>query len=98
MKNLHLYNVLREPHISEKVSILGEESNQYAFKVAMEATRPQIKEAIEEIFKVAVKKVTTSNVKGKVKRNAQGLVKKKNWKKAYITLERGEELDYLDVN
>ena len=63
MKNLHLYNVLREPHISEKVSILGEESNQYAFKVAMEATRPQIKEAVEEIFKVAVKKVTTTNVK-----------------------------------
>ena len=98
MKNLRLYNVLREPHISEKVSILGEEANQYAFKVAIEATRPQIKEAVEEIFKVAVKKVTTSNVKGKVKRNAQGLVKKKNWKKAYVTLERGEELEYLDVN
>ena len=98
MKNSRLYNVLREPHISEKVSILGEEANQYAFKVAIEATRPQIKEAVEEIFKVAVKKVTTSNVKGKVKRNAQGLVKKKNWKKAYVTLERGEELDYLDVN
>ena len=98
MKNSRLYNVLREPHISEKVSILGEEANQYAFKVAIEATRPQIKEAVEGIFKVAVKKVTTSNVKGKVKRNAQGLVKKKNWKKAYVTLERGEELDYLDVN
>ena len=98
MKNLYLYNVLREPHISEKVSILGEEANQYAFKVAVEATRPQIKKAVEEIFKVAVKKVTTSNVKGKVKRNAQGLVKKKNWKKAYVTLESGEELDYLDVN
>jgi large subunit ribosomal protein L23 len=98
MKNLKLYNLLREPHISEKVSTLGEEANQYAFKVSLEATRPQIKEAVEEIFKVAVKKVTTSNVKGKVKRNAQGLVKKKNWKKAYVTLESGEELDYLDVN
>ena len=98
MKNLNLYNVLKEPHISEKVSILGEKVNQYAFKVSIEATRPQIKKAVEEIFKVAVKKVTTSNVKGKVKRNAQGVVKKKNWKKAYITLESGEELDYLDVN
>ena len=98
MKSLHLYNLLREPHISEKVSILGEASNQYAFKVAVEATRPQIKKAVEEIFKVAVKKVTISNVKGKAKRNAQGLVKKKDWKKAYVTLERGEELDYLDVN
>ena len=74
MKNLHLYNILRERHISENVSILGEEATQYAFKVALEATRPQIKEAVEEIFKVTVKKVTTSNVKGKVKRNAQGLV------------------------
>ena len=98
MKNIQLYDILREPHISEKVSILGEESNQYAFKVSIKATRPQIKEAVEGIFKVAVKKVTTSNAKGKVKRNAQGLVKKKNWKKAYVTLERGEELDYLDIN
>ena len=98
MKNIQLYDILREPHISEKVSILGEESNQYAFKVPIKATRPQIKEAVEGIFKVAVKKVTTSNAKGKVKRNAQGLVKKKNWKKAYVTLERGEELDYLDIN
>ena len=98
MKNLHLYNVLREPLISEKVSILGEKTNQYAFKVSTAATRPQIKEAVEEIFKVTVKKVTTSNVKGKVKRNARGFVKKKSWKKAYVTLEMGEELDYLDVN
>jgi large subunit ribosomal protein L23 len=98
MKNLRIYNVLREPHISEKVSVLGEKTNQYAFKVSMAATRPQIKEAVEEIFKVTVKKVTTSNVKGKVKRNAQGLVKKKSWKKAYVTLEMGEELDYLDVS
>ena len=98
MKNLHRYNVLREPHISEKVSILGEKSNQYAFKVAVEATRPQIREAVEEIFKVTVKRVTISNVKGKVKRNAQGIVKKKNWKKAYVTLQSVEELDYLDVS
>ena len=98
MKNLYLYNVLREPHISEKVSILGEKSNQYAFKVAVEATRPQIREAVEEIFKVTVKKVTISNVKGKVKRNAQGIVKKKSWKKAYVTLQSGDELDYLDVS
>ena len=98
MKNIHLYSLLREPLISEKVSVLGEKSNQYAFKVAIEATRPQIRQAVEEIFKVAVKKVTTSNVKGKVKRNAQGVVRKKNWKKAYITLEEGEELDYMGVN
>ena len=98
MKNIHLYSLLREPLISEKVSVLGEESNQYAFKVAIEATRPQIRQAVEEIFKVAVKKVTTSIVKGKVKRNAQGVVKKKNWKKAYITLEEGEEIDYMGVN
>ena len=98
MKNLRPFNILREPHISEKVSNLGEESNQYAFKVARDATRPEIKDAVEKLFKVAVKKVTTSNVKGKVKRNAQGLVNKKNWKKAYVTLESGEELDYLDVS
>jgi len=90
-----VFTVLLEPHISEKVSILGEEVNQYAFKVSKDATKPEIREAVETLFKVDVSKVTTANVKGKVKRNARGETRKKNWKKAYITVAAGQELDYM---
>ena len=90
-----LYTVLREPHISEKVSILGDKANQYAFKVATDATKAEIREAVETLFNVKVEKVTTANVKGKVKRNVRGVSRKKNWKKAYITVAEGQELDYM---
>ena len=90
-----VFIVLREPHISEKVSILGDKANQYAFKVAVDATKAEIREAVETLFNVSVKKVTTANVKGKVKRNARGETRKKNWKKAYITVAEGQELDYM---
>jgi len=90
-----VFTVLREPHISEKVSILGDRANQYAFKVAVDATKAEIREAVETLFKVSVKKVTTANVKGKVKRNVRGVTRKKNWKKAYITVAAGQEIDYM---
>ncbi len=63
-----VFTVLREPHISEKVSILGDKFNQYAFKVSTDATKAEIREAVETLFKVDVSKVTTANVKGKVKK------------------------------
>jgi large subunit ribosomal protein L23 len=90
-----LYTVLLEPHISEKVSNLGDSANQYAFKVARDARKAEIKEAVEQLFEVNVKKVTTANVKGKVKRSARGVTRKKNWKKAYVTVQAGQELDYM---
>ena len=90
-----VFTVLREPHISEKVSLLGDASNQYAFKVAVDATKAEIREAVETLFSVTVKKVTTANVKGKVKRNARGVTRKKNWKKAYVTVIDGQEIDYM---
>ena len=90
-----VYTVLHEPHISEKVSILGDTANQYAFKVARDATKAEIREAVETLFNVTVQKVTTANVKGKVKRNMRGMSRKKNWKKAYITVAEGQELDYM---
>ena len=90
-----VFTVLREPHISEKVTILGDKANQYAFKVATDATKAEIREAVEKLFNVTVEKVTTANVKGKVKRNARGVTRKKNWKKAYITVAAGQEIDYM---
>jgi large subunit ribosomal protein L23 len=90
-----VFTVLVEPHISEKVSLLGDASNQYAFRVARDATKAEIKEAVEQLFGVSVVGVTTLNVKGKSKRSARGTSSKKAWKKAYVRVAAGEELDYL---
>ncbi len=90
-----VYAVLQEPHISEKVSNLGDASNQYAFKVARDATKAEIKEAVETLFGVNVVGVTTLNVKGKFKRSWRGTSLKKGWKKAYIRVASGQEIDYM---
>lgn len=95
MNEERLYTVLRAPHISEKVSNLGDGSNQYAFKVAPDATKAEVKTAVEQIFGVQVTRVTTANVRGKVKRNRWGVLRKKNWKKAYVRVADGQELDYM---
>lgn len=89
------YTVLVEPHFSEKVSNLGDRSNHYAFKVAKDATKPEIKEAVESLFDVSVINVTTLNQKGKVKRNWRGVSRKKDWKKAYVRLADGQEIDFV---
>jgi len=95
MNQERIFTVLREPHITEKVSVQGEEANQYAFKVAPDATKAEIRTAVESIFSVSVTKVMTANVKGKLKRTARGMSRKKNWKKAYVTVAAGQELDYM---
>ena len=95
MNQERVYTVLVEPHFSEKVSIQGEESNQYGFKVAKDATKAEIKEAVETLFGVTVSKVTTLNVKGKHKRTFRGISRKKDWKKAYVRVAEGQELDYM---
>ena len=91
------YNVLIEPHFSEKASNLGDASNQYAFKVATDASKAEIKQAVEELFKVSVLGVTTVNVKGKVKRTVHGAKRRKNWKKAYVRVAQGQEIDFMAV-
>jgi large subunit ribosomal protein L23 len=95
MNQERLYTVLLEPHFSEKVSVLGEKQNQYGFKVAKDATKPEIKEAVETLFKVSVEGVTTVNVKGKVKRTVRGMSRKKDWKKAYVRVAQGQEIDFM---
>ena len=90
-----LYKVIKTPYLTEKVSSLMGSNNQYAFKVSVDATKAEIREAIETIFKVSVKNVSTVNVKGKTKKTARGMSRKKNWKKAYVTVAQGQELDYM---
>jgi len=95
MNQERLYAVLVAPHFSEKVSGLGEKFNQYGFKVATDATKAESKEAVEKLFKVTVEGVTTANVKGKVKRTARGLSRKRSWKKAYVRVAQGQEIDFM---
>ncbi|MEZ5552164.1 MAG: 50S ribosomal protein L23 [Pseudomonadales bacterium] len=90
-----LYTVLVEPHFSEKVSAQGDIANQYGFKVSVDATKAEIKEAVEKLFGVTVDKVTTLNVKGKTKKTVRGVTRKKNWKKAYVRVAAGQELDFM---
>jgi large subunit ribosomal protein L23 len=100
MNNHHserLYTVLVEPHISEKISLLGDSSNKYAFKVVRDASKREIKKAVEALFQVVVTNVSVLNVKGKVKRTAKGLSRRKSWKKAYISVQEGQEIDFMVV-
>lgn len=98
MNQERMYKVLLGAHISEKATVIADESNQFAFKVAKDATRPEIKEAVEQIYSVVVKSVSVLNVKGKVKRNMRGVSRKPSWKKAYVRLEEGHDIDFSSVN
>ena len=89
-----LYKVLLGPHISEKSTLAGEASNSYTFKVVPDATKPEIKAAVEQIFEVRVQSVNTLNVKGKVKRTMRGTSRRKNWKKAIVRLAEGQTIDF----
>jgi large subunit ribosomal protein L23 len=89
----HLYKIILAPHVSEKATMAGERSNQLVFQVAVNSTKPEIKKAIERLFDVKVRSVQVLNVKGKVKRNRFGYVKKPSWKKAYVTLQAGQDID-----
>jgi len=92
MNRERMYNVILAPVITEK-STLGSEHNQVTFKVANDATKPEVKQAIEELFGVKVKAVNTLNQKGKIKRFRGRLGKRNDMKKAIITLEEGQTLD-----
>jgi large subunit ribosomal protein L23 len=97
MNEQRIYQVIKSPHISEKAALLGDASNQHVFKVATNAKKEEIKEAVEQLFNVKVSKVRTANVKGKSKRQGARLGKRNDWKKAYISLEQGQEFDLAAV-
>ena len=94
MNQERLLNVIRAPHISEKAAMAGELNNQYVFKVAVDATKPEIKAAVESVFSVSVEKVQVVNMKGKVRRTKTGLGRRNDWKKAYVSLAEGQQIDF----
>jgi large subunit ribosomal protein L23 len=90
--------VLREPHTSEKSTIVADKLKHFVFKVSTDATKQEIKNAVEGIFNVKVKKVSTVNVKGKNKRFRGREGRRNDWKKAYVALQDGFDLDFASVD
>jgi len=89
-----LAQVLVAPIISEKATKVGEKRNQVLFKVLRDATKPEIKAAVELMFKVQVADVNTLNQKGKVKRFGRTMGRRDHVKKAYVSLKPGQELNF----
>ncbi len=87
------HKIIKNTHFTEKVSLLMNKSNQYAFKVDKDATKRQIKRAVEKFFSVKVREVNILVNKGKTKRSRYGFRKKSDWKKAYISLAEGQSID-----
>lgn len=94
MNQERLLRVLLEPLISEKSTNVGDQANQYVFKVARDATKPEIRQAVESLFDVKVVDVTTANVKGKRKRFGRLSGRRSDVRKAYVRLAAGQELDF----
>jgi large subunit ribosomal protein L23 len=93
MNQERIYKIVVGPVISEKAAVVGE-SDQVVFKVAVDATKLEIKKAIEKLFDVKVVDVRTALVKGKTKRTRFGVGKRSDWKKAYVRLEQGQDIDF----
>ncbi|QNS01696.1 MAG: 50S ribosomal protein L23 [Buchnera aphidicola (Pentalonia nigronervosa)] len=90
-----LLKVLLAPHISEKASISVDKFNTVVLKVAKNSTKHEINNAVKKIFNIEVDSVTTLNIKGKRKRQSNRTIKQKNWKKAYIKVKKGHNIDFI---
>ncbi len=94
LEKAKLANIIQAPVVSEKSSIAAEENNRFVFKVDKSANKLQIKKAVELMFNVEVDSVQVLNVKGKVKRFGRTLGKRSDWKKAYVKLKAGHDIDF----
>lgn len=95
MNNERLMKVILSPVVSEKSSNVADANNQYTFKVTTDATKREIVRAVEKLFEVEVDAVQVVNVKGKQKRFGQLNGKRSDWKKAYVRLKAGSEIDFV---
>lgn len=91
-----LLQVLLAPQVSEKATYVADKHEQIVFRVASDATKPEVKAAVELLFKVQVDAVQILNVKGKVKRFGRGVGQRKGWKKAFVCLKPGQEINFVE--
>ncbi|MBM7072945.1 50S ribosomal protein L23 [Shewanella sp. OPT22] len=90
-----LLKVILAPHVSEKSTVNAEKTNTVVFRVATDATKAEIKAAVAQLFEVEVKTVRTLVNKGKTKRHGARMGRRSDWKKAYVTLADGADLDFV---
>ena len=94
MNKERLMKILLSPVVSEKSAMAADSANQFGFKVATDATKPEIAAAVEMLFDVKVAQVRTVNVKGKQKRFGAVMGRRNDWKKAYVRLQAGHDIDF----
>lgn len=100
MPELHLYDVIRRPVITEKTTSMADDENKYVFEVARNANKIQVKEAIEEIFELEGKVLSVNTMNMPAKRGRRGrnsYIRSRAWKKAVVTLEDGVTIELFDV-
>ena len=94
MNKERLMQILQSPVVSEKSSIAADASNQFAFRVAADATKPEIRKAVELMFDVTVEQVRVVNIKGKTKRRGHTMGRRSDVRKAYVRLAEGQDIDF----
>lgn len=94
---MNIYSVIKKPHVTEKTSLTSDSTNTVTIVVDRDANKIEIKQAVEALFKVKVSDVRTVNVAGKVKRFGRNIGKRSNWKKAYVSLQEGQSIDFFEV-
>jgi large subunit ribosomal protein L23 len=95
--NANLYQVILAPHVSEKSTRVAEKNSQIVFRVRRDASKPVIKQAVEKMFNVQVESVTVTNVKGKEKKFGKTPGRRQDWKKAYVRLKPGQDINFAGV-
>jgi large subunit ribosomal protein L23 len=90
-----LMTVLLGPHVSEKASILADKHNQVVFRVRRDSNKADIRRAVELLFNVKVEQVQVVNCRGKIKRSGNEWGRRQNWKKSYVTLAEGDDIDFM---
>lgn len=98
MNDHRLMQIILAPIVTEKATFVAEKNNQVAFRVIADATKPEIKAAVELMFKVQVEGVTVLNRKGKAKRFGKFVGRRRNERKAYVSLKDGQEINLAEVN
>ena len=97
MNKIQFYDIIKKPMMTEKASMYEESgATVYLFEVALKANKDLIKQAVEALFEVKVKAVNTIIVRGKSKRVGKVMGKRSNWKKAYVTLQEGDSINFVD--
>ncbi len=97
MNQERIFKVLLGPHMTEKATLVADNHNQYVFKVASDATKLEIKKAVEKLFDVKVNAVSVINAKSKTRRTLHGLGRRKGFRKAMVSLVEGQAIDFADA-